>query len=843
MAGNEELTEFPDVSQKLSAPKRMSAFEKKRQDEEAKKRRDEAENAEVLRAFQQSFADEDSDKAPLDGRRAEAYDHPGYVSDFGYAHGRHGEKTMGLRHEPAVSSQPLAPLPSLKRKRELDEARERQETRRAQQTLLSEMRSESRDTLQGSEHDELPEDAPRPRIQISSLPHEFTREDIEDILKGYVKVHSMVITPSSAMPGHGRRSQTAIVTLSSDTENKLIDAAIAALKDKYLGCGFRLSISRYLSSTALHPTISAMTFGTSAEPFGAERAKTDARPSLRKAPPPLDYRGEFYPPESYESPARGRYSIHAPPSDVQVHINAPIDIYTTRCIHTLVQRLLSESNPVRAMQLECALMRDENIQKDERFSFLYDSYSPAGIYYRWLLWEIDIFAFKDTKRRAKAMERIFDDTEIDFLPPYSQIPFSDLRTLSEVVTHDDYVSSEGDSDDGEGERRLNEGRSGQPSSAEGIEKTHLSPVNRAKLSHLVSRLPHTHTMLRIGDLARLTNFVINHAGEGAEEIVDVLLLNVEKPLCYSSAAKYEDHATQDEDDGYEPDVSLPTVPDSERSADGKKDSDDGSNAKLVALYAISDVLSASSSAGARNAWKYRQLFEAGFKRRNTFAKLGRMDRDLGWGRIKGEQWKRKIEHLLGIWEGWSVFGTDFQKELKHNFENPPLTKEERIAEAEKMQREEKRKAEERLRGRFHKVGGASPSASASPAPLAASEGDVFDSKDADGQAMDDDADGLHMDEDADGLPMDENTDGLPMDENIDDLAMDEDVDGVPMEEGLDDALKTDDDAKMGNTQEASGPTKISLPSFAGNNTPKAQSGFKKGRMRAEDMFGASDEED
>ncbi|KXL45745.1 hypothetical protein M433DRAFT_240975 [Acidomyces richmondensis BFW] len=843
MAGKEELTEFPDVSQKLSAPKRMSAFEKKRQDEEAKKRRDEAENAEVLKAFEESFADEDLERAPSSGHRATASEQPSYGSDLGYAHGRYGEKAMGPRHELGDLSQPLTPLPSLKRKRELDEARERQEMRREQQTLLSEMRSESRDTLQESEHDGVPEDAPRPRIQVSSLPNDFTLADVEDILKDYVKVHSIDITPSSAMPGSGKRSQTAIATLSADTENKQIDAAIAALKDKYLGCGFRLSISRYLSSTALHPTISTMAFGASVEPFGAERVKTDARKSHRNAPPPLDFRGEFAPPESYESSSRGRYSSHAPPSELRVHIKVPSDIYTTRCIHALVQRLLLQSNPIRAIQLECALMRDEKIQKDDRFSFLYDSYSPAGMYYRWLLWETDVFISKDAKRRARATERIFDDTDIDFLPPYSQTPFSDLRNLSEMVTHVDYISSEGDSDDEEGERRLNDGRSGHPASNEGSEKTYLSPLKRAKLLHLVSRLPHTHTMLRIGDLARLTNFVINHAGEGAEEIVDVLLLNVEKPLCYSLAAKYEDHVRQDKDDEYEPDLSLPTVPDSERSADGKKDSDDGSNAKLVALYAISDILSASSTAGARNAWKYRQLFEAGFKRRNTFAKLGRVDRDLGWGRIKGEQWRRKMEHLFNIWEGWSIFGPDVQNELRQSFENPPLTKEESIMEAEKIQREEKRKTEDKLRGRFHRVGGWSPSASASPTPLAVSEDHVLDGKNGDGQPMDEGTDGLPMNEDADGLPMDEDADGLPMDEDADGLPMDEEVDGMLMEEEAENSGIGTGDVKMENTQERSENAKISLPSVVDSNTPKANSGFRKGRMRAEDMFGASDLDD
>ena len=63
MEGKENPKEFPDVKQKLSAPKKLSAFEKDRQAAQAKQQRAEAENAAALRAFENSFAagDEDDD--------------------------------------------------------------------------------------------------------------------------------------------------------------------------------------------------------------------------------------------------------------------------------------------------------------------------------------------------------------------------------------------------------------------------------------------------------------------------------------------------------------------------------------------------------------------------------------------------------------------------------------------------------------------------------------------------------------------------------------------------------------------------------------------------------------
>ncbi|KAI7342828.1 hypothetical protein KC336_g23136, partial [Hortaea werneckii] len=208
--------------------------------------------------------------------------------------------------------------------------------------------------------------------------------------------------------------------------------------------------------------------------------------------------------------------------------------------------------------------------------------------------------------------------------------------------------------------------------------------------------------LRKGDVARVTNFAINHAGEGAEEIVDLLLLNVDKPLAHSLAARYEDsNISQNSEDDYEPDEELPGLGSStpHTTQEGRRD-DDSSNAKLIGLYLISDILSASSTAGARNAWKYRQLFESGFKSRKTFEHLGKLDRELAWGRMKAEQWKRKIGVIFGIWEGWSVFSSDVHKELKQSFFEPPMSEAEQAVEQAAKESEERKLAEEKWKGRF-----------------------------------------------------------------------------------------------------------------------------------------------
>lgn len=819
------------MSEKLAAPKKLSAFEKDRQAAEAKRLRAEEENAAALRAFEDSFADEDDDftASVASKRMPPAGPRGGGPTYGGQDSARHGMPPSGPR---TSGPPPGLPPSNLKRKRALDEMREVHEARMEPGMLGAEaVRGDPRHMPQDDAQDlEQEDDAARPTVQLSSLPPETNATDVEAMLKPYVEVHGVHFLPPAGPGTVGRRSLSAIVMLDAETKAGQIDTAVLALKDRYLGCGFYLSISRHLSSAALHPSTTGTAGVTSVEPFGAEKPQEQSRSSMRSAPPPHEHRG-FAPPDSYDSPARSAYSMPARP-EALVNVQAPLDIETIRAIHTLAERLLSQPDPMYAVELEAYLMARPDVQKDERFSFLFDSRSPAGLYYRYLLWgpeEGD--SVTEQKRRTKGLERVYDDTVIDWLPAYDQVPFPDLTSLAQVVTNMNYVSSDEESDDEGAERRFNDMRDGEGGS-EAIDRKHLSPVKRARLVHMLSRLPATTARLRKGDIARITNFVINHAGQGAEEIVDLLLLNVEKPLSSSLAAKYEDSDDdQSEEDDYEPGDSLPTLgTDSPQPPkDGRRD-DDPSNAKLIALYIISDVLSASSTAGAKNAWKYRQLIESGFKTRKTFEHLGKLDKELAWGRLRAEQWKRKIGVVFGIWEGWSVFSGEVHEELKRSFFEPPLSETEKAAEQVAMEKEEKSKAAEML-GKFKRVGQATSSGgSASPAPVATPAA-VPQTNDGDhGGPVDEDVDGAPLDDDLDGTPM-EDIDGAPM----------EDVDGVAMTDDVDDAATNlpkpaekkgllETPAKVGFSMASSTPASVPKPSMP------------KRRMRAEDMFADSDEE-
>lgn len=867
MDADETPKEFPDVNHKLAAPKKLSAFEKARQDEATKRQRAEAENAAALRTFQSSFDDDDNNdyvSRPA-GSRSPPTGPRGSGAVLGPPPGRYGIPPSGPRTGPgSLRSEPDPPPLVAKRKRALDELREREEARRdydAPEPRDHRVPQHRDDRVAIKQDEDHEDEVPKPSIRLSSLPDCLREFEIKDLLSSYVNVHSIQILPITGSTHCSVPARSAIVTLSSETSKAQIETAIAALKDRYLGWGYYLSISRHLSSAVLHPTMSDMATDTTNLPFGAQKPPEPERPSMRNAPPPVDHRG-FAPPEYWDDyPSRPAYDV--PQQSDTVSIRTPLDIGTIRAVHTVADALLNEPDPVRSYRIEKRLLGRPDVERNEHFSFLFDSTSPAGIYYRFLLWspEDQGDTTRERKRRARGVERIYDDTFMDWSLSNTQHPFPDLNDLAQVVDDVDYVSSDEESDNEGEDRRATEGLNGELE-PDALGKQQLSPLKRAKLIHLLSRLPTSNARLRKGDAARVTNFAITHAGQGAEEIVDLLLLNVDKPLQHSLASKYEDSdLSQDSEDEYEPPTDLPNVDTGTPQPSNKRETDDPSNAKLIALYLVSDILSASSTAGAKNAWKYRQLFESGLKARKTFEHLGRLEKELAWGRLKAEQWKRKVEFVFGIWERWSVFASEVNEELKQSFLEPPMTEAEKAAETEQAAKEEQKQREQNLREKFRKVGQeGSPVDSASPAPAptstAAESQDQHEMNGAsmtgvdapslaqhlENAAVAEGSDGTLTAEDVDGAPMADDIDGAPMADDVDGAPMTEDVDGVPMEEevevvsmGLDGAT---DQLPATDQQPA-------LPGFSMSGTPVVSSAGKPSRprrMRAEDMFADSDEE-
>ncbi|KAF2167775.1 hypothetical protein M409DRAFT_65876 [Zasmidium cellare ATCC 36951] len=834
MAGDDDPKEFPDVSHKLSAPKKLSAFERERQAAERKRRRAEAEDQAELKRFEEEFGNDggnsnndDYDGFPRfpnapSGPRNSGMGFGGPPSRYGGPPGRFGGPSRG---GPGSLGPVAGPPPSLKKKRALEERREEQEARREHEDFTAQYlgRNKGHGQYASTRDDEMQDELfSRPTVQMSNLPPSSNEHTIRSLLRGHLQVHSVQLQPPSGPLSKGRRSVAASAQLAADTSTAKIESAVSALRRKYLGCGYSLEISRHLSSTSLNvPSAMAV---SSAEPFGAQKIDREQTGiSNRNAPPPH----QFAPPEYYEPHAQ-----HTIPANAYVAVEPPADLKITRAIHTLADRLLSEPDSGHALQLEAMLMALPEIQKDERFAFLYDSRSPAGVYYRFLLWSNNALQMIQARNdSAEGPERVLDDVVLDWVPPAGKVPFADLTSLGEVLDHENYPSDdESDLDDpGDGGERGGEKRS------ESNDSTCLTPLQVAKLSWLLARMPTETKDLQKWQVAGITSFAVRHARVGAEQIVDMLVLNIEKPYARSSCARFgKEGDMQNDDDDYEPGQELPNItPPVVEAGVGKPDPEDPSETTFVALYLINDILQ--SCATAKNAWRYRTLFENVFKQRKIFERLGQVPKDAGWGRMKDERWRRRIQALIDIWKLKNIFADDSFKTFEDAVKDSSDGKD-----ASKTTEEPKKKTEEKLLGRFKRIDGvgASSSGSASPAP-AAQESNPQDltaqPSDLDGVPMDD-LDGEPM-EDLDGEPM-EDLDGEPMDD-LDGVPTDDVDEGHPNDQPMEDAPAPTDPPKS----EASTTASKSGFSIKGskNSQPAAVEPPKR-RKLAEDMFADSDEE-
>ncbi|KAA8567216.1 hypothetical protein EYC84_010260 [Monilinia fructicola] len=497
-----------------------------------------------------------------------------------------------------------------------------------------------------------------------------------------------IIPPSGPTSFTERKSMSAIVTLAKDTPANEIDTTVNSLQNKYLGFGYYLNLHRHLSSAAISSSTQLSNIGsaTASQPFGAKPVNP---PAGRGGPPP--HRGGFAPPTSYNNtPQLSRSTLFVP-------VQPPQDIKELKLIHKTIESLLTHGP-----EFEALLMSRASVQREEKWAWLWDSRSTGGVWYRWRLWEV-LTAWKE---------------------PDQPLAYEYTTRLDEFVSESEYNSSDEDDSGDEGARRPPI----DPNTLNEDGKAYLNPLEKAKLTHLLSRLPTSTGKLRKGDVARVTAFAISHAGRGADEVVSEIVSNVEKPFAYTSAnpdrkkEKEKDASGDDNEDGAE--------------------EEDTSSASLIGLYIISDILSSSSTSGVRHAWRYRQLFEQEMRKKKMFEGLGRMERKMKWGRLRAEKWKRSVGNVLGLWEGWCVFPQESQEEFGRVFREPPLSAEE-LRELEEKAKEEKNKEKSKWKA-----------VEVAPKEKVKEEDDDVD---LDGEPM------VEDDEDIDGVPMEEeDVDGEPM---------------------------------------------------------------------------------
>lgn len=823
MGDDSKLKEFPDISNKLTAPTKKSLFERQKAEAEAKRQREQEETAAVYEDFIKSFDDEDRGAPPGGGSIKVGR---GDFEARGASGGPSKRHFSGPSASPAGrggrgSSGPgsLGPLPPpLSRKRAFDGAPPTQreglfafeDAGGPADPKTALQHSDDEDT--GSRTRTQERSVPKPTLRLSSLPPGTSPAAIKSFIPPTLIVDGVRILPPSGPGTMERQSLSAVVTLAKDTPALDIDTAVSALQNRYMGRGFYLSLSRHLSSASVGLETPALGISSSSTslPFGARPIPP---PNIGRAPPG-GHRGGFAPPSSY-APAQYR---GAPL--VQVNVNPPSDLKQLKLIHKTLEALLTHGP-----EFEALLMSRRNVQTDEKWAWLWDPRSVGGVYYRWRLWDILTSASKEKGRFSSSSLHIFEGGAA-WAKPERGLPFEYTTRLEDFVSDSDYDSSEDEDSGDEGRRRYAQHHGGAPPpdgpSLEGDAEAYLNPLQKAKLTHLLSRLPITNAKLRRGDVARVTAFAIQHAGEGAEEVVQMITLNVQKPFAFTSANADRRLPTDDREIGEDSPAPAEGTP---KPATTEKGKEDTSSAKLIGLYLICDILSSSSTSGVRHAWRYRQLFEAALKRHKSFEHLGRLDKVMSWGRLRAEKWKRSVQSVLGLWEGWCVFPQASQEHFSAVFASPPLTKEE---EATAAAAEKEKVEKEKARGRWKTVDERTAERMAEEAARA--EGDAMD---VDGVDDVDDVDGEPMPHDDDG-----DVDGEPMD--------DEDIDGEPMAESGDDgaepeppkpemsrreALAASIAAKLGKELAQQGPAEGDSPA-----------GMRRERPKAADMFADSDGE-
>ena len=834
MSEDSKIKEFPDIGSKLTAPTKKSLFERQKAEAEAKRAREQQETAAVYEDFVKSFDDADDDDFPSENAARGSGTSSGFPGPGGGPGGlsrRHfsgpptGPSGRGSLGPGRGGSGPgsLGPPPSaLSRKRAYDGTPSHRESNQGLFAFEDSVvgPTDAKAAFQNSDDEEDKSSqaraheraAPKPTIHLSSLPPGTSQAAIKSFLPASLKIDAVRLLPQSGSGSTDRRSLSAIVTLAKETPAVDIDTAVGALQNKYLGWGFYLTLSRHLSSLSVGSGMPASTglSSSSSLPFGARPIPTGPGGGLSRAPPPGSHRGGYAPPTSYAPTGPGQYGRSGAP--VQVTINPPSDLKQLKLIHKTLEALLTHGP-----EFEALLMSRPDVQREEKWAWLWDPRSAGGVYYRWRLWDVLTGAqkrIKSGKTRNSAPIQFIFDGGATWVVPERNLPFEHVTDIEDFVSDSDYDSSD-DEDSGDEARRRHQHHQGGGPPPEGMlaaiesdAQSYLNPLQKAKLVHLLARLPTTNAKLRRGDVARVTAFAIQHAGEGAEEVVNMITFNVKTPFALSSAnaslkAIPSDQFPKDDEE---------TIEENKRSSD----KEDPSGAKLVALYIISDILSSSSTSGIRHAWRYRQLFEASLKSQKTFEHLGRLEKDLSWGRLRAEKWRRSVNSVLALWEGWCVFPAAAQEHFVEVFLNPPLTFKETAAKA----------AAEKV--------SATALAAKSKWKAVEEKGEQNE-----GEEMMD-VDGELMDEDVDGLPMDEeDLDGEPM----------EDVDGEEMVEDEEEGGFRGQATHREEVPKDSIPDGPHTANFQMDFTKKSEGtqespkqGGRRRRPKAEDMFADSDGE-
>ncbi|KAF3906226.1 hypothetical protein ABW20_dc0101793 [Dactylellina cionopaga] len=856
--------QFPHIKDKLDAPTKKSAFERAKAEAEAKRKREAEETAAVYKEFVESFEDtsrpaysKSSDRGAFGGSRS------------GFGPSRAGPAGLGKRHfsntqgRSAISGPgTLGPIPT--KKRDLDTYRSEGNyssrgggfsrggfsTGGSASGVLGfddaddygtpKAAKSERGMKFGEDDDDDDEtskskkEQAKPTISMTHLPPKTPKSAIMDMMQPYfpkLAASQVSVQSIGGAGGSVRKSVSALITLQTDTAASEIDAAVNGLSNKYMGFGFRLGISRHLPSTVINSTITPTTTIHNTAPFNARTVFSGgSRGGFGRGG------GGFAPPSSF-----GHSGSSVNSTKYVVSVNSPKDLKTLRLIHRTVEAVITHGP-----EFEALLMAMPSIVADERYFWLWDNKSSEHVYYRWRLW--DVFtasgSAKERKQRSYAgttITHLFDNSISWELPPKKQQKFEYVTELKDFIEDEEYHSSSDEDDD------THQAQDSNPNAED--TKSYLGPLRRAKLYHLISRVPTTIGTLRRGDVARVTGFAVEHA-YAAEEIVEIMCANVSRPIAFSSANPEYEHSSVLTD----------------KSGNANITKEDQTPAKLIALYLISDVLS-NSGLGVRNVWRYRQYFDQRLREGKIFEGLAEVGEKENWGKIRQEKWRRSIQIVLTLWENWNIFPQTSHEALRFAFSEPnaPQVAASSSSDATKVENAPLAASTSVAKSRWRTVAEDREPEQSKFNPYLADttekQAQDEEEEDVDGEELvEDDVDGEPMeeedyDDDLDGEPMveddeEEEEDGEPMAEEKDDA----DVDSAKKSDEEVDMFVKDSEIEREGASKKEGQPAVSgvtlgsgfgfkIGGFgvkAGSKPGSSTEEGRKKRMKAEDMFANED---
>ncbi|EUC37818.1 hypothetical protein COCVIDRAFT_27094 [Bipolaris victoriae FI3] len=477
--------------------------------------------------------------------------------------------------------------------------------------------------------------------KASNLPPAIDPRRVEELFADFpsLKITRVEKIPPQGPSPKGRPSATMKVIFDKDASARDLDDAMNKLNDKkYLGKGYYLHLDRYLGGRSADTA-------QRTEPFGARWQA----PEIPKG---------FAPPPDLGGGGGGRDRPREDTEQLIVTANQPPDIATLRLVHQTIEGVI-----LGGVEFEAALMNDAQIQEEERFAWLYDQKHPVNRYYRWRLHQIVC-----DSPNPEIFER-----QGDWRGPLDPLADEFADHLGAFDSEDDMM----DSDDEEEKEKpqykplpVGDNYPGRVDNGHGI----MSPRSRAMLLWLLTSLPPGSIVA--DDIAAISNFAVEHAGQGMDEVVHILVSNIIHPFQLTDTNPRNRPADADtKDDLRRPDTRQVT---------------------LNALRIISDVLLVTAKESGVS-YKYRLAIATELVGRKVFEHLEQLPSQLEMGRMTERSYRDEVNVILKVWQEEHLFDESTLSHLDEAFNARERQKEEeeqarRLAEKRKRKSNVVRKA-------------------------------------------------------------------------------------------------------------------------------------------------------